>query len=92
MSTAEQARLYKSPTFTHSEFVKIRIHNRATQSLRISRMRSDPWFDQDSRKAVVAGMRAARSAGYRPPMKPMAYAHLVPVHSTAGATLSSNVS
>ena len=48
--------------------------------------------DHDSRNAVVTGNRAARSAGNRPPMKPIASAHFRPVHSSAGETAKSNVS
>jgi len=58
-----------------------------------SRERADRQDEpQSSRNAVVTGNRAARSAGYKPPMKPIASAHLRPVHSTGGATLNSNVS
>lgn len=52
-----------------------------------------PWqvlrLDYDSRKAVLTGNLAARAAGNNPPMKPMASAHLRPVHSRPGVTANS---
>ena len=44
------------------------------------------------RKAVVTGKRAARTAGNRPPMKPIASAHFRPLHNSAGVTLNSKLS
>src|SRR6185437_15936575 len=44
----------------------------------------------NSRNAVVTGKRAARTAGNRPPMKPIASAHLMPVHSSSGVTRNWN--
>ena len=40
-----------------------------------------------SRNPTVTGSRAARTAGNKPPMKPMASAHWSPPHSSAGVTL-----
>lgn len=44
----------------------------------------------NSRNAVVTGNLAARTAGNRPPMKPIANAHLMPVHSNSGVTRNWN--
>jgi len=46
--------------------------------------------DHSSRKPAVTGMRAARKAGNRPPTKPIASAHLRPLHSSSGDTLKEN--
>jgi hypothetical protein len=43
-----------------------------------------------SRNPTVTGIRAARTAGNRPPTNPMASAHLSPPHSKAGETLKAN--
>jgi lysyl endopeptidase len=43
-----------------------------------------------SRNPTVTGIRAARTAGNKPPTKPMASAHLSPPHSKAGETLKAN--
>lgn len=43
-----------------------------------------------SRNPAVTGIRAARTAGNKPPTKPMASAHLSPPHSKAGETLKAN--
>jgi hypothetical protein len=43
-----------------------------------------------SRNPTVTGIRAARTAGNKPPTKPMASAHLSPSHSKAGETLNAN--
>jgi hypothetical protein len=43
-----------------------------------------------SRKPTVTGMRAARTAGNKPPIKPIASAHVSPLHSKAGETLNAN--
>ena len=43
------------------------------------------WL-QSSRSAVVTGRRAARTAGNKPPMNPIASAHFRPVHSSSGVT------
>lgn len=45
---------------------------------------------QVSRSAVVIGNRAARSAGNRPPTRPMPSAHFRPVHSSSGDTWNLN--
>lgn len=50
-----------------------------------------PLF-QSSRSAVVTGTLAARTAGNKPPMKPMASAHLRPSHSSCPDTRSSKLS
>jgi lysyl endopeptidase len=43
-----------------------------------------------SRNPAVTGIRAARTAGNKPPTNPMASAHLSPPHSKAGETLKAN--
>ena len=43
-----------------------------------------------SRKPTVTGMRAARTAGNKPPIKPIASAHVSPLHNKAGETLNAN--
>jgi hypothetical protein len=43
-----------------------------------------------SRNPTVTGMRAARTAGNRPPMNPIANAHFSPFHSNKGETLKAN--
>jgi hypothetical protein len=43
-----------------------------------------------SRRPTVTGMRAARTAGNKPPIKPIASAHVSPLHSKAGETLNAN--
>ena len=54
-------------------------------------MRIPPLRDaQVSRNAVVIGKRAARSAGNRPPTRPMPSAHFSPVHSSSGDTWNLN--
>ena len=47
-------------------------------------------LDQAARKASVTGSRAARSAGNRPPTRPMPSAHFSPFHSSSGETLNWN--
>ncbi len=49
-----------------------------------------PCVDQVSRNAVVIGNRAARSAGNKPPTRPMPSAHFKPVHSSSGDTWNLN--
>src|SRR5690348_6142479 len=44
----------------------------------------------NSRNAAVTGKRAARTAGNRPPTKPIASAHLMPVHNSSGVTRNWN--
>ena len=44
----------------------------------------------NARNAVVIGRRAARSAGNRPPTRPMPSAHLRPFHNSSGVTLNWN--
>ena len=43
-----------------------------------------------SRNPTVTGIRAARTAGNKPPTNPMASAHLSPPHSKTGETLKAN--
>jgi hypothetical protein len=43
-----------------------------------------------SRNPTVTGTRAARTAGNKPPINPMASAHLSPLHSKSGETLKAN--
>ena len=45
---------------------------------------------QAARNASVTGSRAARSAGNKPPTKPMPSAHFKPLHSSSGETLNWN--
>ena len=40
-----------------------------------------------SRNPTVTGIRAARTAGNKPPIKPIASAHVSPLHSSSGETL-----
>ena len=57
----------------------------------------EPDIDQQrlhghaARRASVTGSRAARSAGNRPPTRPMPSAHLMPFHSSSGDTLNWNI-
>src|SRR4051794_18340572 len=46
--------------------------------------------DQVSRSAVVIGSRAARSAGNKPPTRPIPSAHFKPLHNNGGDTLNWN--
>jgi threonine aldolase len=43
-----------------------------------------------SRNPTVTGIRAARTAGNKPPMKPIASAQVSPLHSSSGDTLKAN--
>ena len=43
-----------------------------------------------ARSASVTGTRAARSAGNKPPMRPIPSAHFKPLHSSAGVTWNWN--
>jgi hypothetical protein len=51
-----------------------------------------PASAQSSRSAALTGMRAARTAGNRPPTKPIASAHFRPVQSSSGVTRNSKLS
>ena len=81
--------------------------NKSTRSARLCRRSTRRWRigvqhrvlltrsnlrPHDSLNAVVTGNRAARTAGNRPPTKPMASAHFIPVHSSCGETLNWKVS
>lgn len=52
--------------------------------------KSTPHTHQLARNASVTGNRAARSAGNKPPIKPMPSAHFKPLHNSSGETLNWN--
>ena len=62
---------------------------RTMSARRRSTRRTPTRPNHNSRNAVVTGNLAARSAGNSPPRKPIASAHLRPLHTSAGDTLKS---